>query len=53
MCVSILGKSKKYYYENLDTKIITDNKKFWGTVKPLSSNKVRWNTYITVNEEEN
>ena len=28
VCVSIIRKSKKYYYENLDTKNITDNKKF-------------------------
>ena len=35
VCVSILRKSKKSYYENLSTKNITDNKKFWGTVKPL------------------
>ena len=39
-CVSILRKSKKCYSENLDTQNITDNKKFWGTVKPLLSNKV-------------
>ena len=30
VCVSILRKSKKCYYENLDTKNITDNKKFLG-----------------------
>ena len=52
VCVSILRKSKKCYYENLDSKNITDNKKFWGTVKPLFSNKVRSNTYITLNEDE-
>ena len=52
VCVSILRESKKCYYENLDTKNITDNKKFWGTVKPLFSNKVRSNTYITLNEDE-
>ena len=45
MCASILHKSKKCYYENLDTKIITD-KKFWGTMKPFSPNKVRSKTYI-------
>ena len=52
MCVSILLKSKKCYYENLNTKNITDNKKFWVTVKPLFSNKVRSNTYIKLNEDE-
>ena len=45
MCI-ILRKSKMCYYENFDTKNITDNKTFWGTMKPLSSNKVRRNTYI-------
>ena len=52
VCVSILRKSLKRYYENLDTKNITDNKKLWGTVKPIFSNKIRSNTYITLNEDE-
>ena len=52
VCVSILSKSKKCYYENLDTKNITDNKKFWGTVKHIFSNKERSNTYITLSEDE-
>ena len=52
VCVSILRKSKECYYENLDIKNITDNKKFWGTVKPHFSNKIRSNTYITLNEDE-
>ena len=52
VCVSILRKSKKCYYENVDTKNITDNKIFWGTVKRLFSNKVRSNTDITLNEGE-
>ena len=38
MCVSNLRKPKKSYFENLDTKNITDNKKFWGIVKPHSLN---------------
>ena len=52
VCVSILRKSKKCYNENLDTKNITDNKKFWGIVKAFFSNKARSNTYITLNEDE-
>ena len=52
VCVRILRKSKKCYYENVDTKNIADNKKFWGNVKPLFSNKVRSSTYITLNEDE-
>ena len=34
-CVSLLRKSKRNYYSNLDAKDITDIKKFWKTVKPL------------------
>ena len=52
VCASILCKSENCYYENLDTKNITDNKKSWSTVKPLFSNKVTSNTYITLNEDE-
>ena len=37
--------------DNLDTKNTADNKKFWGTEKTLSSNKIRSNTYITLNED--
>ena len=38
-CVSLLRKTKINYYGNLDEKDITDNKKFWKTVKPLLSDK--------------
>ena len=38
-CVSLLQKSKKGYYENLNIKNITDNKLFWKSVKPLLSDK--------------
>ena len=34
-CVSLLRKSKRNYYSNLNVKDITDNKKFWKTIKPL------------------
>ena len=39
VCVSILRKSEKCYYENLDSQNITYNKKFWRTVKPFSQTK--------------
>ena len=39
-CVSLLRKSKREYYSNLDIKNITDNKTFWKTIKPFLSNKV-------------
>ena len=31
---------RKKYYERLDLNDVTDNKKFWKTVKPFSSDKV-------------
>ena len=41
ICVSLVKKAKRTYYENLDSKDINDNKKFWATVKPLFSNKIK------------
>ena len=38
-CVSVFRKEKKSFFENLDTKNITDNKKFWKTVKRFLANK--------------
>ena len=39
-CVSLLRKTKKRYYENLNEKFVVDNQLFWKTVKPLLSDKV-------------
>ena len=36
-CVSILKKSKKSYFESLDTKFVKDNKTFWRRISPLFS----------------
>ena len=41
ICVSLMEKAKRNNYENLDLKDINDNKKFWATVKPLFSNKIK------------
>ena len=38
-CVSLLRKSKKDYFANLNKKNITDNKRFLKTVKPFLSKK--------------
>ena len=38
-CVNLLRREKKRYYGNLDFKLITDNKKFWKTMKPFFSEK--------------
>ena len=47
-CVSLLRKTKKGYYANLNEKDIADNKKFWQTVKPLFSKKVKSKKKITL-----
>ena len=51
-CVSLLRRTKRVYYENLDEKLITDNKKFWKTVKPFLSDKSMSNEKITLIENE-
>ena len=38
-CVGLLAREKKKYYNNLDLKILQDNKQFWKNIKPLFSNK--------------
>lgn len=50
ICVTIFHKFKRAYYENLNVKNLSVNRKFWGSVKPLFSSKVRWNIHITLNE---
>ena len=52
-CVSLLRKSKKNYYENLDEKNLMDNKLFWETTKPSFSDKIvtRDRIHLTENGE--
>ena len=38
--VSLVRRSKKLYYSNLDGEKVTDNKTFWKTNKPLLSDKI-------------
>ena len=47
-----MRKTKINYYGNLDEKEITDNKKFWKTVKPLLSDKSINSDKIHLNENE-
>ena len=39
LCTSLLRKAKTKYYANLNPSLVTDNKTFWKTVKPLLSEK--------------
>ena len=52
LCVTMLRKSKKYYFNNLNVRNITDNIQFWKTVKSFFSIKVGANERITLIEEE-
>ena len=49
--VSLLRKSKKDYFSKLNKKQITDNKRFWKTVKPFLSNKVQFSERINLTDE--
>ena len=48
-----MRKEKKEYFAKLNEKGITDNKKFWHTVKPLISDKVKSRETITLFNNEN
>ena len=50
-CVSLLRKSKRGYYKNLNIKNVTDNKLFWKSVKPLLSDKSRIRDRINISEK--
>ena len=50
-CVSLLRRTKRKYYTSLEEKSITDNKKFWRTVKPFLSGKTQFNAKITLIED--
>ena len=49
-CVNLLRREKKKYYNNLDMKLILDNKKFWKTMKPFFSEKDNISKKITLIE---
>ena len=51
-CVSLLRKTKREYYSNLDEKNICDNKTFWKIVKPILSTKIKSNERITLIEND-
>ena len=51
-CVSLLSKTKREYYSDLDEKNICDNKTFWKTVKPMLSKKIKPNERITLIEND-
>ena len=38
-CVDLLRKTKTEYFQKLNVKDLSDNRKFWKTIKPFFSNK--------------
>ena len=53
VCVNLLHKSKKQNFNNIDVKNVTDNKRFWKTIRPKFSNKCKTtNTIILVEDEK-
>ena len=50
MCVTLLRKSRREYYQNLSVENICDNKNFWQIFKPLMSNKIMSSEKITLSE---
>ena len=51
-CSKLYKKERKKYYERLDLNNVTDNKKFWKTVKPFLSDKVTTFPQITLVESD-
>ena len=53
ICISLLRISKRFYLENLNLKLVRDNKKVWKNAAPLFSNKINSKEKITLTENEN
>ena len=48
LCVSLIRREKKNFFNNISTRDITDNKIFWKAVKPLFTDKIQTKSKITV-----
>ena len=47
-CVSLVKKSKKDYYNQINIRDVTDNKKFWKTIKPMFTDKIKHTQNISL-----
>ena len=52
ICVELLRKTKKDFFNNLAVKPVTDNKQFWKTVKPCLTDKTWKGERITLIENK-
>ena len=50
ICVHLLRRAKRNY-NDLDLSNLTDNRKFWKTIRPLFANKIKVKNKITLNED--
>ena len=51
LCVKMTRKAKRNFYNQIDISAVTDNKRFWKTVKPFISDKSSSKSRITLVEE--
>ena len=51
-CVRLFREEKRNYYNSLDISLVTDNKKFWKTVKPFFSDRSQSQNKIVLTEDE-
>ena len=52
-CVKLLRQTKEKYFNDINVKSISDNKKFWKTIKPFFSNKgLNTNNMMLVEDNE-
>ena len=51
-CVKLFRQAKRDYYNKLDINLVTDNRKFWKTVKPALSDKCQSNNKIVLVEDD-
>ena len=53
LCVILIRREKKNFFNNINTRDITDNKTFSKTVKPLFTDKIQAKSKITLIEKSN
>ena len=51
VCINLLRRAKRNYYNDLDLSSITDNRKFWKTIRPPFSNKIKVKNKIILDED--
>ena len=50
-CTKFLRKTKKDYFSKVNPKLVSDNKNFWGTIKPYFSDKGNFSNKIMIQKK--